>query len=530
MSSKSSGGLGTKHEEAAQTDQEDSANVEYDISVEKLLRQSSKLLIKTLDNFQDGIFALDTDWNFTYLNKRAASIVGLKSKDLVGKNIWETFPQIKNSSYEENYRSAMQNQEIRNFEAKNIAGEIWFNITVYPSKEGLIVHWQDITERKRAEEALKASEEQFRRAIEESPIPVIMQAEDGQVLQISRTWTELTGYTIAEVQTFDEWLTKAVYDGADKIRDHMHELFKGNESSIGVEFTVRTRDGAIRCWSFSASSPGTLRDGRRFIVGMAIDVTERNQTEEALRHAQAKLKKRAKNLKQTVEDRTKKLQDAEHLATIGQIAGMVGHDIRNPLQAIVSELYFARQAIAEAPENVDMQGASESINTIQEQVDYISKIVSDLQDYARTLQPTLVEVNICQLIPEALKTVPIPQKIEVIAECEEPTLTLKLDPAFMRRILTNLATNAIQAMPNGGKLSIKACQKEAKATITIEDTGIGIPEEVKPKLFTLLFTTKAKGQGFGLAVVKRLVEAQGGTISLESKVGVGTKFIVKLPV
>jgi signal transduction histidine kinase len=104
---------------------------------------------------------------------------------------------------------------------------------------------------------------------------------------------------------------------------------------------------------------------------------------------------------------------------------------------------------------------------------------------------------------------------------------MRTDPTFIRRTLTNLVNNAIQAMPKGGKLTITASQKENQTTITVEDTGKGIPEEIKPKLFTPLFTTKSKGQGFGLAVTKRLIEALGGTISFESEAGKGTIFFIK---
>ena len=146
--------------------------------------------------------------------------------------------------------------------------------------DGVVLTFMDITERERAEHAVRESEEQFRRAIEDAPIPVIMHAEDGEVLQISRTWTELTGYTIADVPTFDAWLTRAYGEGADKVRAHMQDLFKEQRHSLNVEFPVRTRDGDLRYWSFSASSPGALRDGRRFIVGMALDITERKQQQQ----------------------------------------------------------------------------------------------------------------------------------------------------------------------------------------------------------------------------------------------------------
>ena len=103
------------------------------------------------------------------------------------------------------------------------------------------------------------------------------------------------------------------------------------------------------------------------------------------------------------------------------------------------------------------------------------------------------------------------------------------DPEFIRRALTNLVNNAIQAMPNGGKLDIHSFEKNGSVLISVSDKGCGIPKEVQPKLFTPMMTTKAKGQGMGLAVVKRLVEALNGSITFESSEGHGTKFIIRLP-
>jgi PAS domain S-box-containing protein len=130
--------------------------------------------------------------------------------------------------------------------------------------------------------ALRESEEQFRRAIEEAPIPVIMHAEDGEVLQISRSWTQLTGYTLSDVPTLDAWLNHAYGDGANAVRTHVRDLFAGTQRTLNVAFDIRTRTGELRHWSFSASSPGTLHDGRRFVVGMAQDITERTRTERVL--------------------------------------------------------------------------------------------------------------------------------------------------------------------------------------------------------------------------------------------------------
>jgi signal transduction histidine kinase len=258
------------------------------------------------------------------------------------------------------------------------------------------------------------------------------------------------------------------------------------------------------------------------IVGVEQDITERKQTEQ-------KLEQYAKNLEQLVEERTKQLKDAERLAAIGQTAGMIGHDIRNPLQTIAGELFLMRQDVNNSPDSRCKRDVQESLGTIQEQVDYMNKIVSDLQDFARPLKPELVEVDLCSAIPQLVATVNVPSNIQATAECEAGLPKINLDLTFLKRILVNLATNAIQAMPNGGKLTIKASQQEGSVSVTVTDTGLGIPDEIKPKIFQPLMTTKAKGQGFGLAVVKRLVEVQSGVISFESKVGKGTQFKMTFP-
>src|SRR5208283_2158776 len=143
--------------------------------------------------------------------------------------------------------------------------------------------------------------------------------------------------------------------------------------------------------------------------------------------------------------------------------------------------------------------------------------------------PNLEKVNLKDLIKSTLIGVNVPERIktEVIVE---DNLALNSDAAYLRRVLTNLSINAVQAMPDGGKLIIEAFTKKGKVVICVKDTGIGIPEEVKPNMFKPLFTTKSKGQGLGLAVVKRLVERLNGKVSFESEAGNGTGFTVEFPV
>ena len=123
----------------------------------------------------------------------------------------------------------------------------------------------------------------------------------------------------------------------------------------------------------------------------------------------------------------------------------------------------------------------------------------------------------------------LPENVKVSLRVEDEARKVVADADYLNRILYNLVTNAVQAMPQGGKLTIRTYREANETVISVKDTGVGIPEAVKGKLFTPMFTTKAKGQGFGLAVIKRMTEALGGTVSFESQEGKGTTFIIRLP-
>ncbi len=229
-----------------------------------------------------------------------------------------------------------------------------------------------------------------------------------------------------------------------------------------------------------------------------------------------------------IEDR-KKLEKALRLATIGETAGMVGHDIRNPLQAIVSDVFLAKTYLASFPDNEEKKNLAESLEAIERNTDYINKIVADLQDYAKTINPVAQETDLGALCKELLLAKSVPQNIKTSCNIENAAKNIISDGALLKRVLDNLVSNAVQAMPNGGELSMRASQEAGDILITIHDTGIGIPDKVKPNIFTPFFTSKSKGQGLGLAVVKRMIEAINGTVTFESTEGNGTTFIVRFP-
>jgi hypothetical protein len=244
------------------------------------------------------------------------------------------------------------------------------------------------------------------------------------------------------------------------------------------------------------------------IVSVAVDVTERMELYE-------------------------KLAKAERLAAIGKTTAMVGHDLRNPLQGIAGALYLLRadfeRRFKEEGNGVDVEDTLDTLNMADESIGYMNKIVSDLQDYAAPIHPERTATNMSSLLDEALSAIHVPANVKVSVNVTEPTNILTLDPDLMKRVLTNLITNAIQAMQNGGQLNITTQKTGGEALIIIQDTGIGMKKEVTDKLFEPFFTTKARGQGLGLAACKRLVEAQDGTINVQSEVGKGSIFTVRIP-
>jgi two-component system cell cycle sensor histidine kinase/response regulator CckA len=272
-------------------------------------------------------------------------------------------------------------------------------------------------------------------------------------------------------------------------------------------------------------SGAPIKDKEGEISGVVLifrDITVRRKMEVEL----ADYRKQLENL---VEQRTKQLKDAERMAAIGQTAGMVGHDIRNPLQAIVGDLYLAKEELKGIPDVQGRKSMQECIDEIEKNVDYINKIVADLQDFARPLKPNIETVDLKSIIDDLLSKNLVPDSIKLIVNLDDKAGELEADSSFINRIMANLVTNAVQAMPKGGRLTINAFKESKDIIIKVNDTGVGVPESIKGKLFTPMFTTKARGQGFGLAVIKRMTEALGGTVTFESQEGKGTTFFIRFP-
>ena len=375
----------------------------------------------------------------------------------------------------------------------------------------------DITEQKKSEEELWRAKNDWERTFDTVPDFIAILDNNHKIVRANKAMTQQLGDTNQQVIGQSCYTcvhgtdappeccphTKTLYDG----QEHVAEVY---EPRLGGYFLVSTTP---------------LRDEKGTVIGsvhVARDITERKKI-------QTQLEEYADQMEELANERAEQLRQAERLATIGQTAGMVGHDIRNPLQAIVGELYLAKDELYSLPDNDVRKNLNENIKNIEENLYYIDKIVADLQDFTKALKPNKEKVSIEKIIEEALLVVTIPSNLQVSISIAEGFPNITGDFSMLKRVFINLIQNAVQAMPNGGNLKIKAQCENNHACISIQDTGEGISEEVKNKLFTPLFTTKSKGQGFGLAVVKRLVEAQNGKIGFESQKDEGTTFTIQMP-
>jgi PAS domain S-box-containing protein len=504
--------------------------------IEEALAESEERFRSLVESTSDWIWQVARNGIYIYSSPKIKELLGYEPQEVIGKSPFDLMPKDQKEKAKKIFRMHVKHkkpfQNLENWNIHKNGNLLLFERSAVPilDKNGNVVGYRgidrDITKRKKAEHALLESEQRMKMAQKIAHLG----SWEFFVKENYAVWSEELFHIFNLTPqnhgpSMDEYIN---FVHPDDVKNIISAIEKFNfdakvGSSASFDYRIILRDGSVRVLHSQRIVEEVDQSGKPSkIIGIEQDITEQKFIEQ-------QLEQYSKHLEQLVEERTSQLRDAERLATIGQVAGMVGHDIRNPLQATVNELYFAKQTLAESSQGDCKQVLMESFSIIQEQVDYISKIVSDLQDYAKTLHPNLVEVDICELVPDALKTLSIPKNIQAVARCEKDIPILKLDPTYMRRILTNLVNNAIQAMPNGGRLTVSTAKKENHAIITVQDTGVGIPDEFKSKLFTPLFTTKSKGQGFGLPVIKRLVEALGGTINVESEAGKGAKFIILLP-
>ena len=501
-----------------------------------ILIPSERRFKELVEKANDIIYIFDLKEGFKYINSASTKIVGYTPEEHyadkeLGFKIIHPDDASKLSKLVKDLVEKKKPVRIELRWVHKNGKVIWteqINIPVH-DKDGNVVAIEgvarDITERKDLEEELKASNERFRLAADASPDAIIFVDSNGMIAFWNKSAEEMFGYTVNEAVGASASLLIL-----EKDKTRFMNLLKTYISSgepfpnVPLWKVARKKNGDL--FPIEASFSRWQQKDVFYLMVNIRDATQRQIIENGLR-------RQTEELTELIEEKTRALKEAELITTMGQVTTMVGHDLRNPLQVLVNILYLAKKMLKNPPYTaleIEHQRRLESLLIkAQEQIDYMNKIVLDLQDFGRSLEPKFVCTELKRLITEALAMVNIPKQIYVLIDVGDNFPSLMIDSLMIKRVLVNLINNSMQAMPKGGKLIIKASLNGGTALIEVQDTGVGIPEEHRNKLFTPFFTTKPKGQGLGLVVCEKLVKANGGWISFESEVGVGTTFSIRLP-
>ena len=541
---------------------------------EEKLRAASLYARSLIEASLDPLVTINADGKITDVNKATEEVTGLSREELIESDFSNYFTEPEKAKV--GYRQVFTDGFVRDYPLaiRHKSGritDVLYNATLFKNErneiQGVFAAARDITERKQAECQLQ--EHAQRTSVLNDVIHVINEASDLPTLfgQALATTIERLGFAAGFIATENEAgrlqvryahnLPPAFVESLEQIdidaNPHVRGVFRRGELVIVQELTADTlvvshgmhgaavsvpvfAEGsligeftiyAMRPHSFTPQERNLLRTiATEF--GTALSKLE---AQAAAHHYAEELAQYSVHLEELVEKRTAQLRDAERLAGIGETAAMIGHDLRNPLQGLqyivdLQRLRFERMSPAERGRD-EWQKEQALFAKISEQVFYMDKIVGDLQDYARPIVPEHEQIVVEKLIEDVVQSLPHTDGVRIATEV--PDLQLMADPHLMHRVLANLILNAVQAMPDGGTVTVSASTDDGSVAISVHDTGIGIPNDAKDKLFKPLFTGKAKGTGLGLAVVKRIVEAHAGRITVESEVGKGSTFTVNFP-
>ena len=248
--------------------------------------------------------------------------------------------------------------------------------------------------------------------------------------------------------------------------------------------------------------------------------------------AQRQLAQVNQRLEKRVEERTRELKQAtgelvkaERLAAIGQMASIISHEIRNPLAVISNATRLIKMLVTSPDPKLAKQ-----FGIIEAEIKQANSIISEVLGYARSRELILSTIDVNSYLRDILNSYPISRQITLQMDLESETVRIKIDAEEIKQALRNVISNAVEAMANGGTLTVGTRVGRRAVCIFVQDTGPGLSEEVRRKMFAPFFTTKARGTGLGLAVVGKAIARHKGKLFIKSELGKGTCFQIYLKI
>ena len=512
--------LAFEREQAARLQAEETAQA---------LQQANERISNILESITDAFFAVDSEWNYTYVNRKAEEIFGKSQAELIGKSMLDVIPHIRELKSYKMADQTTSEKVIIEYEAFNLFLNKWFNVRLYPSDLGLSAYFQDISVRKQTEAALEASEEKLRCLAEANLMGILFGDVNGSISYANDEFLRMVGYTREHLQRGElRWMdmTPAEYLPLDAIKiaeakatgvcnPYEKEYVRPDGSRIPVLV------GYI-----------LLGEKREESVAFILDLSDR------------------KRLERELHDRAEELENLNRIKD--EFLATLSHELRTPLNAMLGWTQLLRYR------KFDENTTVKALETIDRNTRSLKTLIEDLLDVSQIITGQLsLNLRWVDLISnveaaiETLATAAWAKNIQIVTELDQTSVRIFGDSGRLQQVVWNLLSNAIKftrpegqvkvelrnvkgtisELPSGAKLS------SASVEIEVSDTGEGISAEFLPHVFERFSqadgtTSRAhNGLGMGLAIVRHLVEMHGGTVQAESAgKGKGAKFLVRLPV
>ncbi len=504
------------------------------IESEQLARTEIKIYEDIVENIQVGLCIWQMDdindinsFRLTTVNPAASQMLGVDIQDYIDKPIEECFPNLLDAEHiaiVEAYAEVVKTKQVKDLGEFSYGDDriptSWFEVTAFPLPDNLMgVAFNNVGERKRMETALAESERLYRNVINSVREVVFQIAKTGIWTFLSAAWTDITGYNIED--SLLKSFTNLMYAEEEKRsgRELFESAISGEAEHFQYEFRILTKDGNFRWLEMYAQTEHNSDGETLGVYGTLNDVTQRKQTEAVLQARADELAQINLILLQTTAELEKRNKELD------QFAYVTSHDLKAPLRAIANLSEWIEEDLHEAL-TPDTQ---KQMDLLRGRVYRMEALINGLLQYSRVgrmkTQPETVVV--AQLLAEIIDSIAPPEKFTIDIVGEMPTLVTEKIP--LQQVFSNLISNAVKHHNRAdGKVVITVEELDKFYEFTVADDGKGIAEQYYDKIFVIFQTLEARDKqentGIGLAIVKRIVEEAGGTITLESQVGKSTTF------